>query len=96
MAFTAYRRDSRWSTIYHFLFYLRRISFIFTIFAFSNFYAIQIIILFITNLLMTVYIGVVKPLKGLNKHRIELMNEYQFSVICYSIVVSTDFVNVAD
>ena len=48
------------------------------------------------NLLMTIYTGYTRSFKIRYRNRVELLNEYQFSVICYFMVVFTDFVKVTD
>jgi hypothetical protein len=40
---------------------------------------------------MTIYIGFSRPFKSLFRNRIELMNEFMFSLICYMTLVFTDF-----
>ena len=43
-----------------------------------------------TNLFMIIFIGL-KPFKFLLNSRIEIMNEYLMSSICYSSIVMTDY-----
>ena len=48
------------------------------------------------NLFMTIYTGHAQPYKIQKRNRVELMNEYMFSVICYFIIIFTDFMNVTE
>ena len=45
---------------------------------------------------MTIYTGYTRSFKIRYRNRVELLNEYQFSVICYFMVVFTDFLKVTD
>ena len=41
---------------------------------------------------MTIYIGYSRPFESLYRNRIELLNEFQFTSICYMTLIFTDFV----
>ena len=82
--------------MFNFFFYFRRAVFIYSIFALSDHPTFQIQLLFVMNLLMTIYIGGVRPFKIRAQNSVEILNEYQFSVICYFMVVFTDFIKLVD
>ena len=94
MIYKSYKRDNQLAIAFDLLFCLRRVAFVYSIFAFQDYSAFQIISLLMINLLMTIYSGKAQPFRTRSKNRMHLFNEYQLSVICYFMVVFTDFVNV--
>ena len=96
MIYTSYKRDSRLALLSDFLFCFRRTAFVFSIFVLADYPSINLISLFSMNLMMTIYAGHTKSFRIRHRNRVELMNEYQFSIICYFMVVFTDFIQVTE
>jgi len=79
------------SKIYHkLLFCIRRILFVSSFVVFDTLPTFQLVVLLETNLLMSVYLGF-KPFKHMLNNRIEMMNEFFMSSVCYSSIVLTDY-----
>ena len=75
------------------LFCLRRLLFVYSIYQLYEYTIFQILILFYTNLFMTIYQGQLKPLQGRKNNKIQLFNEYMISTISYFLVLYTEMVN---
>ena len=88
--YDTYKFQDRLKIKYRLLFCIRRILFVGSIVVFDTVPIYQLILLLLTNLLMTHFIGY-KPFKSLVLNRIEIMNEYLMSSICYSSIVMTDY-----
>ena len=87
-----YRSNSMAALTYKIWYCLRRFLFISSVFQMRENSYFQIQFLFYINLAMTIYIGKTRPFIGSFRNKIELFNEFQFSLICYMTVICTDFV----
>ena len=54
------------------------------------------ICLYYVNLAYTMYVGIARPFSAQKRNRIEMMNEFQYSIICYFMIVFTDYIKVTE
>jgi hypothetical protein len=86
------RTRSKWHLLFYLFFILRRILYASTAFTIEKSYN-QILALCYLNLMMTVYVGVFKPLQSTKSNRIEIMNEVFVTISTYNLMLFTDFVD---
>jgi hypothetical protein len=86
----------KWSMAYHFVFLIRRLLFVVSVFYLRAFPTFQIIALLFTNLANGIYIGAMKPFKTRFLNNIEMINELQVTMICFHTIIFTDYVQTLD
>ena len=74
-----------------FVFMLRRIGFI-SVSIYIKIESLQIISIIVLNLLVSIYIGMVKPFNSKLRNRIEVFNEFVVSAACIHLYIFTDYV----
>ena len=94
--YDSYRKKSLLALTYKVWFCLRRIIFVFSVFYNRDHLIWQMFYLLYVNLAMSIYIGVSRPYQNSTRNKIEMLNELQFSFICYLTVIFTDFVDTVE
>ena len=89
MIYESLKRTSKIYLAYRLIYCFRRIAFIYCILVFDEIPVLQMMLLLYCNLGMTFYIAN-KPYLDRLSNRIELMNEFLMSSICYSCIIVTD------
>ena len=86
------RTNSKASLAYFFIFVIRRLSFLYIAFNLYNVATVQFQVLYLVNLIQTIYIGYVKPKTYWLMNYIEIFNEFIFQAVTIHIVIFSDYV----
>jgi hypothetical protein len=85
-------RFKDWSLAFYFFFFLRRIALCWIFLFIQEYNAIQILTLLYLNMIISIYIGNVRPNVNRAENRNQTINEMLISFLSYSFVIFTDFV----